>query len=432
MEKKSKKKGKIILVIIGIVIVTVIFMIIFFAAGKNRQWQWVESTVVEATNLSREITANGEIGSRDNETLTSRMSGIIREIFVEIGDKVTAGTLIARFDNDKLLTQQQSAVVALENSRRTVKEQLLTLRTAYTQAKTGYDQAMRNYESVTQSHARGAASDEQFMVAGDTLAIAKGTLDAALQKLNFREGRAMNDSRTRPFKTDEEIINNSGEVKEAEAALNSINKSLADCEIRAGINGVITDLLVEKGSVTAPGTVIAAIHNPALLEVTANIDEVDISYVRLNQDVKVESDAFIGATLTGKVTYIAPVIKRIGDSRVCTVKASLADPEKKAKIGASCSVFIVAEKRENVPAIPIESFLQERDKKYVYKIAEPEIQSSGSTSKVVKTEIETGLMGVEKIEITNGLAAGDEIVRNNLKNLKDGDKVKIKEARKQL
>ena len=80
---------------------------------------------------------------------------------------------------------------------------------------------------------------------------------------------------------------------------------------------------------------LAEIHDETRLVVDALIDEVDLSYIALGQEVKITSDSFIGRELPGRVSRIAPMIKKTNDSRVCEIEVDLLEnPDKIAHIGA--------------------------------------------------------------------------------------------------
>ncbi len=416
--------------VVSIVIIVVIAVFITGAviSKKRKHYVEIEAKDVKTTDLSREVSANGEIRSLEHVKVVSKTGGTIARIFVKEGEYVKKNKLLVLIDSEKILVQRQSAVSALESAKKAVKSELLNLRAGYIQAKTDYEQAKRNLKNTEEMYKIGSASDQQLSSAKDSYEIAKEKYISSVQRLNLREGRGIDDPVDISSSIDKKIVAGSIEVKHAEANLNAVDTDLKNCSIKAAISGVITELPIEQGDIIAPGSEVARIQNPDKLEVTVNIDEVDIGYVKIGQKAKIESDAFIDHTLYGKVFYIAPVIKRVGDSRVCEIKINLNDPEKYAKIGASSSIYITVEKRSNVPAIGIDQYIFEKNKKYAYKLIK--LKDSTDLYKIVKTEIKTGIIGIEKVEILSGLKEGDKIAAGDLKSLSDGQTVKLKEKKK--
>ena len=198
----------------------------------------------------------------------------------------------------------------------------------------------------------------------EALVLAEETLESARQRLNFREGRSLDDPRTSPYLPDDRIVETSPEVRRAAIDRDNITRSLSDYRITAGFGGTVTQLPIEEGGLVSPGTLVARIENSEALEVTVNIDEVDLSYISLGQDVKIISDSFIGNELAGRVSEIAPIIQKVGDSRICDITVDiLENPGGIARIGASASVFILVEEKTQVPAIPVEAYFFEEGKK---------------------------------------------------------------------
>ncbi len=421
----KKRIGFFIVVIL--IVLTVVGAII---SKRRRHYPVVEYTRVETSDLSREVSANGEIRSKERAVVVAKVSGTVKKILVKEGSLVRRGDTIVLLDREKLLIRKRQALSALESARNSVKEELLNLRVAFKQAKANLEQAKRNLDSVKALYKIQSASDDQLATARDRYDIARDNYVSALQRLNLREGRSINDPRKTPSPDDSEIVENSTEVRHAIDNLNSIEEDLKNCIIRSPISGVVTALKVEEGGVVGVGSPVAELQNTRDLEVVVNIDEVDIGYVKIGQQAKIESDTFINLALTGKVSYIAPIIRSVGGSRVCEVHIDINDPKGLAKVGASCSIYITVEKRNGVPAIGIDQYFLEKNKKFVYKLVKEETARSKNLYKLVKTEIKTGIMGVEKIEIVSGLKVDDMILKGNLKLFHDGELVEVKEKKK--
>ncbi len=417
----------VVIVLIGLSVVGAIM------SKRKKHYPTVNFTRVESANLSREVSANGEIRSKRRAVVVAKVNGTVSKVFVKEGSFVRKGDTLVILDKEKLSIKKRQALSALESARNSVKEELLNLRVAFKQAKANLEQAKRNLKSIEALYKIQSASDEQLADAKDKYEIAQDNYLSALQRLNLREGREINDSRNTPPPSDKEIIENSTEVRHAIDTLNAIEDDLRNCTIKSPIDGVVTTLKVEEGAVVGMGSPVAEVQNTRDLEVVVNIDEVDIGYVRLGQKVRIESDTFIDSTLTGKVSYIAPVIRNVGDSRVCEVDIDINDPKGLAKVGASCSIYITVEKKNNVPSIGIDQYFLEKNKKFVYKLARPgDLKKSTYENlyKLVKTEIKTGIMGVEKVEVVSGLRIGDMVLRGNLKLFHDGEVVEVKEKEK--
>ncbi|MDA3811819.1 MAG: efflux RND transporter periplasmic adaptor subunit [Spirochaetaceae bacterium] len=414
------KKKLVYIIIISLII---IFIVIGVISRNSSNLMKVKAYTVEAEDFSKEVSSNGEIISKESIELVSTVSGKISSINLETGDLVQEGDLILSLDLEDLEIQKQNLISTLESTRMIVRKELISLRSAYMQAVTGYEQAEREYLRSEDLHKKEFTSDVELQSRRDAYHIANDTLTSAMQQLRFREGRDPDISIGIDSRTDDQIVEESPEVQKAKLNLKSLESNMGNYTFRSSIDGVITSINVEEGGVVSPGVIVASVHNIGQLEVIANIDEVDLSYISINQEVKIESDSFIGTELKGNVTKIAPIILKIGDSRVCEIRVDLLEnPDLLAKIGASCSIFITVENKIARPAIPVESYFIEDNKKYVFLLEAVEYDED--TFVVKKQEIETGILGIETVEVIKGIEVGDIVLNSDRTGILEGDEVK--------
>jgi len=415
-----------------IIVIAVVLLIAAVTAvgvmnGRRKKLPKVETVSVELADLSREISTNGEIGSKKHAVIVATVSGTVEVVAVEVGSRVTTGAVIARLDPAGAEVTRQTMKTALENARMTVRGELQALRAAYKQSLTASDQAGRDLARTQELHKIGSASNEELQRAKDARDVASESLLSARQKLNLREGRPIDDLQATPPEADEAIVEGSLEVRQATVNLGSADRSIGDTVLRAPLDGTVTDLKVEEGGFVTAGTPVAEVHDIRTLEVTAQLDEVDLPYVRPGQKVKVEADSFIGTSLEAGITRIAPMIRKVGDSRVCEIRADILNDEKGlARVGASCSLYITVEDKKQVPSIPMEAYLIKGKKKTAFKL----VSGTAGALTLAETEIETGIVGIDKVEVVSGLAAGDQIVKSGLGTLKDGMEVERAPAAK--
>ncbi|MBB6481005.1 efflux RND transporter periplasmic adaptor subunit [Spirochaeta isovalerica] len=412
------KKKIVYIVIIAVIVLSVVAGVV----GRNRtRLKKVDVYAVGLEDFRREVSSNGEIRSRESNRLISTVSGKVKSIHHEEGEYVLAGDVVVSLDTSDMELRRENLVSTLESTRIMVRKELLSLRSAYMQASTAYEQAERDYLRSEDLRKKEFASEVELQAKRDAFHIAYDNLTSAMQQLRFREGRDPEEG-SPDSRTDDQIVEESSEVKQALLNLRSHESDMEDFIFRASIDGIITALPVEEGDVVSPGMLIASVHNSGALKVAANIDEVDLSYLSVGQDVKIESDSFIGTELKGRVSYIAPIIQKIGDSRVCSIEVDiLENPGDVARIGASCSIFITVENRTERPAIPVESYFIEDDGKYVFLLEQD--QYDDNRFLVKKQEIETGILGIETVEVTDGLSEGDFIISSDRAGIVEGDEV---------
>jgi len=424
-EKSKKKRGLGFWLRIIIPLVILIMAVISIVVQRNNRPPEREIHKVQLGDFEKEVSANGEIQSVSESRVVSLVNSTVLKVFVEEGEAVSPGDLLLYLDKEDLELQIQNAENSLETARMSVRRELLEYRTAYEQALNASQSAQREVKRTQELHSIGSASDEALRLARDRAANASSQLNAARQQLNFREGRELDDDRTGPSEPDALIVENSLEVRNAKSREEALKKDEGDYLITSKIKGTVTSLPAKAGDFVTPGNLLVTVHDTQQLKVQAFIDEVDLSYLSPGQQVRISSDSFIGQELEGTVNFISPLIIRQGDARVCEIGVRIEDdPQGVARIGASCSLFVEVEKREQVPAIPVESYFIREGKKWVYLVKE---QEGGSYFELHEQEIETGILGIETIEVTKGLQEGMRIIPNRLSALSSGMVIRVME-----
>ncbi len=282
---------------------------------------------VAAEDLTLRITASGTIVPIQTVNLSPKTAGRLVELYVEQGDRVQQGQVIARMSNDDLQAQRLQAEANLKRAQANLAELRAGSRTEE------IAQARANLER-TQAQVKAAQSrldlatervDRNQNLFNDG-AIARDRLDeviseadsahanlaqaqAQVREAQQRLAQLQNGTRS------EQIAQGVAQVREAEGRLKAITVQLDDTIIRAPFAGIITQRYAEPGAFVTPttsasstasatSTSIVALANG--LEVLAKVPEVDIGQIRLNQTVEIIADAYPDRVFQGRVRLIAP------------------------------------------------------------------------------------------------------------------------------
>ena len=423
------KRKKLLIAAGGLILVVALIIVSIVTKNQNKPIE-VTAQIVRVQDFIREVSANGDINSKEYTRIFSSVAAAVDEVTAEEGDKVEKDQILIKLDRDSLESNLINAENTVINTRMSVRAELLNLRAAYSSAVTTAAQSEREWTRTKELHKIGSVSDEELRQIEERHLIAQENLDSSRQKLNFREGRELNDDRSGSYLSDTEIVNNSPEMIKARSDYETSLKNLKYYEIRTESSGTLTALNIDNNSVVEPGMLMAEIHDEDHLIVEALIDEVDLSYIKTNQEVKIISDSFIGTELTGRVSKIAPIIRKVGDSRVCAIEVDIIEnPDKVARIGASSSIFITVDTKLQQPAIPVEAYFIDDNKKYIFVLepVEGEPKDNPEYFTAIRREIETGILGIENIEITEGLSEGDLILSGRIPGVEDGMEVFVTE-----
>lgn len=439
------KKLKWTLIVVGILAALFVVARMIGGAGKKTEKVAVEKaakrTIIESVNASGKVYPEVEI------KISPDIAGQITELYVEEGDSVTKGKVLARIYADIYALQRDEAASRVNQSVATVEN-----------GKASLESLKANLELARQTLARNKTLYEQKVISKaeleqyeTTFRTAEANYNAALQNIKSLQAG----------------------VQSTQTGLSKANKDLSRATIVAPMDGVISSLKVKKGeSVSGSGfnvgTEMMTVANMSVLEVRVDVGENDIVKINIGDSADVEVDAYNNRKFKGVVTKIASSIKSASalttsndvtnyEVRIRLDKESYKDLAGKTfpfRPGMNASADIKTKRVDNVLAVPIASVnarvkgsdksmsdKKEEEKKDKGEDEGPDnntgsgdeleevvfvLQKDGTVKKVV---VESGIQDINYIEIKKGLSAGDEVVIGPYtavsKNLKDAMKVKV-------
>jgi len=443
-----KKSLKWILIIASVLIVIFILSKVF---GKKDTGEKVAVEKVSKRSITETVTASGNIYPEVEVKISPDISGEVTELNVEEGDSVKKGQLLARIYADIYALQRDEASSQVNQSQATVANNeaaIDALNASLAQAKQAYDRNKSLYDQKVISK----AEFEQFET---TLRSTQANFNAAEQ--NIRSLKAS--------------------VQAAQTGLTKANKDLGRASLVAPMDGVISSLKIKKGERVAGnsfnvGTEMMTVADMSVLEVRVDVGENDIVKVNIGDSADVEVDAYNNRKFKGIVTQIASSIKSSTTSAVTNDVTNyevrirldregykdLIDPARPKKFpfrpGMNASADIKTRRKDNVLSVPITS-VNARVKGSDQSIADKKKETSESKGDdnpdnvtapigdeleevvfilqkdgtVKKTIVKSGIQDINYIEITKGLAGGEEVVTGPYnavsKTLKDGMKVTV-------
>jgi HlyD family secretion protein len=282
--------------------------------------------------------------------------GIVSKVLVKVNDTVFAGEPLILLNDDEIQARYAAAEAQVGMRRRLRNEQ----------AATGKANDRRILEDSV-AEAETAVFDAQTVV--DKAAIqwrSSGVPAAALTSARAALVRAQEDLARRQAQLrglDAPLLTpNEAQVVSARGDLALARVNLEKLKIRAPIDGTILQLNINPGELATPSALqpVLSIANLTTLNVRAELDERDVSEIKLGQAASVRAAAFPGKEFAGTVTSIAPVVEpsRLGargasnrtDVDVVEVVVKLAQPGP-LTTGMKVDVYFSPEKAaDNRPA----------------------------------------------------------------------------------
>jgi multidrug efflux pump subunit AcrA (membrane-fusion protein) len=190
--------------------------------------------------------------------------------------------------------------------------------------------------------------------------------------------------------------------------------------VRSTISGVITSLPIKNGATVSPQTSVAKVGKIEDLEVISYISEKYVSKMKQGLAAIVKTQAYPNIKLDAYIKELSPVIDPV--TRMMEVKLSFKEKNEILKPGMFGEIKIITEKKDNIVKIPVDCMVKRFGAYYVYVVHK---DKENNEAYVEQRKVTYGIQIEDKVEITEGLKPGEEIVLSGQSLLEDKAKVKI-------
>ena len=211
-----------------------------------------------------------------------------------------------------------------------------------------------------------------------------------------------------------EIIAAETAVQQAKVALELAHERLGDATITAPITGILSMRYLDLGGLAAPAAPIFEIVDMDTVKATVSVIEADLAKLDPeNQEAWIEVDA-LAQPVTGKISLISPVLNQA--SRSAKVEITIDNADLRLKPGMFAKVKIPVEIHKNAILLPRSAVIEDgiRKTQIVFVVAD---------GRSKRRQVELGLAEGSRVEITNGLSEGEQVVIAGQHTLKDGEEV---------
>lgn len=330
--------------------------------------EFLTSDIAQAQlqDLRQTLTLTGALRAVNQAVVKARVPGEVQSVLVREGETVQAGQVLVKMD-------------------------------------------VREYEGRA-AQARGAlqAARAQFDIAAKT----RDNNRALLEK-NFISKTAFDNAQSQ-F----ELAR--ANVDSARAALDVAQKTLSDTVIRAPIAGIVSSRSVQPGEKVSADNKLFDVIDLRTMELEAAVPTSEIMAVKLGQEVQTNF-AGLPAPVPGTVVRINPAIQ--AGSRSILVYVRIDNPQGQLKAGMFGDARLTLVKKQGVLTIPQSAVRSDAGNSTVYAI---------QNGMIVRKPVRLGLRGSSEtepsVEVLEGLAAGERVVRVNLGELRPGTVVKVNDA----
>ena len=368
------------LVIPAVVVLAISLWLIFFR-GKTQQAQ-IQTQKVEQGTIVSSISASGQVLIANIVNITTGANGLVKNVYVKDGDKVTAGQKILEITLDS--DAQQKAASAWS----------------------GYLSAKNSLESAKAS--QYSLQSEMFSKWKTFKELAESSSYDSPEERDLPQFRiAENDW----LAAEAKYKNQQNVIAQAQAAVSNswTAYQVASPIVTTPMAGTVTNITYSEGMVITgtssntqvSGQRIAVIKSEGTPLATFNISEIDVSKVKPGQKATIKLDSITDKTFTGKVVSvdrIGTVTSGVTNYPV-VIRFDTEAPEVLPNMAATANIIL--ETKDNVLLIP-SSAIQRQGTQNVVRLMK------GKKEQTVT--VETGLTSDTQTEILSGLSEGDEVV----------------------
>lgn len=255
---------------------------------------------------------------------------------------------------------------------------------------------------------------ERLLRLDDTLLRAelkKAQADASQARLDLQRVKNLI---AKKVASQEQLTSSRTRLSIAEAEVEILRARLARMDIKAPFDGVVSARLVEAEDFVSKKTHLLTLIDPDSLYIEANFSELLLGQIRQGTEVQVRIDAAGFKTFPAIISRIHPVLDDSTRQTVVEIDFSEQIPNIHAGQFARIHFSSVAQPRI---MLPFNAVQQGRNSQFVYVLEE---------GKARKVDITSGIKKEDRIEITQGLTAGQKVITQGFLGLSDGKKVMVK------
>ncbi len=373
------------------------------------------------------LNATGYIVAAHRIEVASKVVGKILWIGVEKGDKVKAGQPLVRLEDDEYRAQVVQAKGALANLQAKLAElehgsrpeEVAVARANLNQAKADQENAQ-----VTLNRTKGLVNDK--VLSKQTLDDAQAKYDSAVAHVNSLQ-KTLDLSVLGPRQ--EEIDSMRGQVEQAKGALAYAETQEQNTVITAPVTGTVLERAVEKGEFVTNMNVgdkgakgyVAAVADLNDLEVELDISQNDFAKLGPKQKGVVTTDAFPDLKYDGFIKEISPEANR--QKATVQVKVKVANPDEHLRPDMNASVAFISDDKQASAGVTVRP---------VVVIPASAIRDNAVfvmfDGKALRRAVKTGSTNSKGVRIEEGLNGGEDLIVSPPPELKNGDRVRPKQA----
>ncbi len=339
---------------------------------------------VERGDVARSVVATGKIQPLAKVEIKSKASGIVKRLFVDYGDRVKEGQVLAELDKEQL-----------EAGVREARANLLSAEAAWERNKVEAEGPDLPFLKTALERARKLYGDG--LIAPSLLEDADKAYQLGLNKQTAAKSQAAVAK---------------AEVEKARASLERAESDLRYATITSPMDGLVLSRDVEVGDAVSSililgsqATKIFTLGDVSDVYVLGKVDEADIGKVYLDQPARIVVESFKDKRFEGRVTKISPLGVEKDNVTTFEVRVSIHNPGGELKANMSANAEVILEEKKGVLLVPEAAVIYDKARK-----ASLEIPDSANEKGRRLVPVKVGISNGVRAELLAGLREGEKVI----------------------
>jgi HlyD family secretion protein len=409
--KAKKNRRRIVTIAVGIVILAVVTFAVMrlkpAAPTVERSVVWTDT--VKRGNLIRQVRGNGTLVPREDaiREIPAQTAATVTRILVLPGTNVKADTVLMEL-SDPLVTQQAlDAKLALSEAEADLKNTQVQLQSTLSTQRATAATTNADFETAK----RQASTDEALYKLGVISGLTAQASQSKAQGLTTQNQMQQNVVSINEKALETQLAVAQAKVDQARGVYQLKQQQLDALRVRAGINGVLTDLPMAVGKQVAVGTMLAKVVVQNQLKAALNIPETQARDIRIGQPAAVDTHNGI---VEGTVQRIDPGVH----NGTVTVDVALNGFVEGERPDLSVDGQIDLQRLSDVLYVGRPAFGNEDSTVSLFKLS-----PDGKTA--TRVSVKMGRASVNAMQVLGGLKEGDTVILSDMSRQDQVDRIRL-------
>lgn len=427
--RKITQKSAIKWGVIALVVIVLVALLYHFFKPTEETPNYITATA-EIGDIENNVMASGKVKALNTVDVGAQVSGEVTRLYVEVGDEVQQGDLIAQIDQvtqKNNLSNEQASLEQSEAAIQSAEAELLSRQASLKSAQADLNSRQSEYRQAQSDFARlkdlvaiDAISQQEYDTQATRVETAKSAVDNARA--------AIDTARAAIITTRANINSQQAALRKAQTNVSTAEEDLSYTTIRAPMAGTVVSITTEQGTTvnanqTAPTIVTLADLSTA--RINAQISEADVINVQAGMPVYFNIIGNPDQKYDSTLKAIEPAPENISDTSSTDSAIyyigyiEVPNTERRFRIDMTAQVYIVVDEAQNtllIPSVALQS--ANKPNKSNQRTIDKEVSNTTAATvrllkadgDVVQQPVTVGINNRVNAQILSGLSKGDEVI----------------------